>query len=248
MSSILNQFKSRKGQLALLIDPEKTNGLEELVQLVKKAEFSQIDYFFVGGSTVDRKDIEHVVHQLKLISEIPVVIFPGSSQQLSNEADALLFLNLISGRNPDYLIGHQVGCALEVFEMNVEVLSTSYLLIDGGKLSSVAYVSQTSPIPRTNSKIALQTAIAGKLMGHQICYLDAGSGALEAVPAEMVKKISDKLDTVVIVGGGIRSAEQLEQFKKSGANIMVIGNKIEEDLEFFLELYDFQQDKQKFNS
>lgn len=243
MRTILEQFKSRKGQLALLIDPEKTNGTEELHRLIKKAEYARIDFLFIGGSTVDRKDIEKVVSTLKKQTSIPIVIFPGSGQQLSVEADALLFLNLISGRNPDYLIGHQVGCALEVFDMGIEVLSTSYLLIDGGKLSSVAYVSQTSPIPQTNTKIALQTAVAGKLMGHQVCYLDAGSGATNAVPSEMIQSISKKIDTVLIVGGGIRTAQQLRSFKESGANVMVIGNKIEEDIEFFLELYDFQQDK-----
>lgn len=238
---ILNKIQSNTGQLALLIDPEKTKNEQHLIELVRKAEFALIDFFFVGGSTVTRKEIETVVSGLKKHTSIPVVLFPGSGNQLSEHADALLFLNLISGRNPDFLIGHHVSCAEEVLEMNMEVIPTSYILIDGGKMTSVAYVSQTTPIPRENSSISLKTGIAGYLMGQKLTYFDAGSGALQSVPGKLISELKQKIDTPVIVGGGIRSIEQIEQFKQAGANVIVIGNKIEENMDFLLDIASYQK-------
>lgn len=167
------------------------------------------------------------------------MLFPGAGHQLSPEADALLFLNLISGRNPDFLIGHHVQCAEEVHDMGLEVIPTGYILIDGGKLTSVAYVSQTTPIPRDQLSIARQTAIAGHLMGQRLIYFDAGSGALIPVPAELIREIKTILPTPVIVGGGIRTLESIEAMKEAGANIIVIGNKIEEDLDFLLDIHSY---------
>jgi phosphoglycerol geranylgeranyltransferase len=224
------------GQIALLIDPEKATDAEALKELIRKADFAGIHFFFVGGSTVTRKDIERVVHIIKSTSSIPVLLFPGASHQLSPEADALLFLNLISGRNPDFLIGHHVQCAEEVLEMKLEVIPTGYILIDGGRLTSVAYVSQTTPIPREKLSIARQTAIAGHLMGQRMIYFDAGSGALMPVPPELIREIKETLPAPVIVGGGIRTIETIESMKEAGANVIVIGNKIEEDLDFLLDI------------
>jgi phosphoglycerol geranylgeranyltransferase len=238
---ILNQIASKQGQIALLIDPEKTKNTQLLDHLLEKATYAQIDYIFVGGSTVHRSDIETVVGYLKEHTTIPIILFPGASHQLSEKADALLFLNLISGRNPDFLIGHHVQCAEEVFEMDFEVLPTSYLLIDGGKTSSVAYVSQTNPIPNDQTGIALNTALAGHLLGHRLTYLDAGSGALQSVPVNMIRAIRQKLSSPIIVGGGIRSVESVEALKDAGANIIVIGNKIEENIDFLLDIAEYQQ-------
>jgi len=238
---ILNKIQSKSGQLALLIDPEKTKNEEHLIELVRKAEFALIDFFFVGGSTVTRKEIESVVSKLKKHSTIPVVLFPGSGNQLSEQADALLFLNLISGRNPDFLIGHHVSCAEEVLEMDIEVIPTSYILIDGGKMTSVAYVSQTTPIPRENSSISLKTGIAGYLMGQKLTYFDAGSGALQPVPEQLITDLKQKIHTPIIVGGGIRSVEQIELFRNAGANVIVIGNKIEENIDFLLDIETYQK-------
>lgn len=238
---ILNKIQSKSGQLALLIDPEKTRNEEHLIELVKKAEFALIDFFFVGGSTVARKEIESVVSILKKNSTIPVILFPGSSSQLSDQADALLFLNLLSGRNPDFLIGHHVSCSEEVLEMGIEVIPTSYLLIDGGKMTSVAYVSQTTPIPRENSSISLKTGIAGYLMGQKLTYFDAGSGALQPVPESLISDLKSRIDTPVIVGGGIRSVDQIEIYKNAGANVIVIGNKIEENIDFLLDIETYQK-------
>jgi putative glycerol-1-phosphate prenyltransferase len=240
--NIYQKISDRKGQIALLIDPEKTLDPGALTELVKKAEFAGIHYFFVGGSTVLRSDLERVVSVLKRLSNIPVVLFPGAAHQLSPEADALLFLNLISGRNPDFLIGHHVQCAEEVDAMNLEVIPTSYLLIDGGKMSSVAYISQTTPIPRDQANIILKTALAGQLMGQRLTYLDAGSGALEPVPEEVIRFLKSRITTPIIVGGGIQRIETMEQLTAAGANILVIGNKIEENIDFLLDIKSFIAD------
>ena len=240
---LINKIEASKGQIALLIDPEKTNSAEQLNSLIKKAGAAQIDYFFVGGSTVSRLGIEQVVGYLKANTEIPVVIFPGASHQVSKEADGLLFLNLISGRNPDYLIGHQIAAAEEIFHLDFEILSTSYLLIDGGNLSSVAYVSQTTPIPRDQINIATNTAKAGKLIGHQLLYLDAGSGAKHTVPAKMIETLANQVDSPIIVGGGVKSIEKIQVLADAGANVIVIGNKIEEDIDFLLDIAGYQKRK-----
>lgn len=240
----LHRFSSETGQIAILVDPDKTSGREYLAQLTEKARFAHIDFFFVGGSTVSREDLQTVVQTLKELSNIPVVIFPGASHQISPDADALLFLNLISGRNPDYLIGHHVACAEEVLESGIEVIPTSYLLIDGGKLTSVAYVSQTTPIPSTNMKIVRQTAIAGHLLGHKITYLDAGSGASQSVPEEMVNDLKSRLpESPIVVGGGIRSLEQLNSLAGAGTNVLVIGNYLEENMDFLLDVRQFKLDR-----
>ena len=240
---ILEAFSHKKGQIALLIDPEKTNAPAQLQELVKKAVSAKIDYLFVGGSTVTRTDLEDVVVELKKLTTIPVVLFPGASHQISHHADAILFLNLISGRNPDYLIGHQVASAEEIFDMDIEVISTSYLLIDGGTLSSVAYVSQTTPIPQHQHKIALNTVKAGKLIGHQMVYLDAGSGAKKSIHSDIITLIDQTINSPLIVGGGIKSIETIESLSKAGANVIVIGNKIESDINFLLDIGNYQNSK-----
>ena len=240
--NIYRKICERTGQIALLIDPEKALDPKELAELFKKAEFAGIHYFFVGGSTVLRSDVERVVTALKKSSNIPVVLFPGASHQLSQEADALLFLNLISGRNPDFLIGHHVQCAEEVDAMDIEVIPTSYILIDGGKMSSVAYISQTTPIPRDQANIILKTALAGQLMGQRLTYLDAGSGALEPVSENVIQFLRSRLKTPIIVGGGIQRTETMEQLAAAGANILVIGNKIEENIDFLLDIKSFITD------
>lgn len=234
--TLLERIYKGVGQIALLIDPEKATDEQQLLDLIKKAGFAGVHFFFVGGSTVNRKDIERVVHCIKSATDIPVVLFPGASHQLSPEADALLFLNLLSGRNPDFLIGHHVQCAEEVLGMHIEVVPTAYILIDGGKLTSVAYVSQTTPIPREKLSIARQTAIAGHLMGQRLIYFDAGSGALQPVPTKLVSEIRAIVPSPVIVGGGIRTIEAIENMKAAGANVIVIGNKIEEDIDFLLDI------------
>lgn len=219
----------------MLIDPDKASNREELIALLDKAKIARVDYLFVGGSTVSQSDFNHVMDFLEENSEIPIVIFPGASHHVSDKADALLYLSLISGRNPDFLIGHHVQSASQVFDMEIEVMPTAYILVDGGNTSSVAYVSQTTPIPSDRSSIILNTAKAGILQGKKIIFIDAGSGAKRPVPSKVVQELHS-LGAPIIVGGGIRSIEQLEELGDAGANVLVIGNRIEENLDFLLDI------------
>jgi phosphoglycerol geranylgeranyltransferase len=220
-----------------LIDPEKCANHQNLLELLKKAFFANVDYLFVGGSTVTREQFSTCVEFINKNSKIPLVIFPGASHQISDQADALLYLSLISGRNPDFLIGHHVNSASEVFSMNIENIP-GYILIDGGTNSPVAYVNQTTPIPGNKMSIIQNTAKAGILKGNRLLYFDAGSGAKNHVPVDVVKK-ADTLNVPIIVGGGIRNIEQLERMRNAGANVIVIGNKIEKDINFLLEIKSF---------
>ena len=237
---ILDHFKQSKKAIAVLIDPEKCDNGTRLLELLEKSAFAGVDYLFIGGSTVTRKEFSETVNYIKAHSSIPLIIFPGSSQQISEQADAILYLSLLSGRNPDFLIGHHVQSAAELFEMDIEIIPTAYLLIDGGTQSSVAYVSQTTPIPRDNSTIIRNTAIAGKLQGKQLLYLDAGSGARFSVPSERIKELQS-IELPIIVGGGITTIEQIEELHKAGTNIVVIGNKLEQDTDFLLDIYAYKK-------
>lgn len=239
-NTLYNSFAKDQNAIAVLIDPEKSDNASNLLELLKKASIAGIDYLFVGGSTVSRKEFSATVDFIKKNSSIPLIIFPGSSQQISARADAILYLSLLSGRNPDFLIGHHIQSASELFEMDLEVIPTAYLLIDGGTQSSVAYVSQTTPIPRDKISIVKQTAIAGKFQGKKLIYLDAGSGANICVPEEMVNELSD-LNLPIIIGGGIKSISQIENLHKAGASIVVIGNKIEDDSDFLLDILQYKK-------
>jgi putative glycerol-1-phosphate prenyltransferase len=238
LKNILYNIASKKGQIAILIDPDKSNTEETLLPLIEKASFAAVNFFFIGGSTVSSKDFNRTIEIIKENTTIPVIIFPGGAHMVSDKADGLLFLSLISGRNPDFLIGHHVQAAKEVFDMDIEVIPTGYLLIDGGSSSSVAYVSQTSPIPSENESIILNTVKAGILTGKELIFMDAGSGASKTVDENVVRKVAE-LGKPLIVGGGINSPEQLEAYRKAGANIIVIGNKLEEDIDFLLDINNY---------
>lgn len=233
ISDILNK-DSRN--VAILIDPEKTNQPSQLKSLVEKIELIKPEFIFVGGSTVSVQDMETCLQLIKANTTIPVVLFPGSHHQISPLADGILFLSLISGRNPDYLIGHQIESAHLLKEMDIEVIPTGYLLIDGGTTSAVAYVSQTTPIPRDQEGITVKTAIAGELLGMKALFLDAGSGANFPVPPKMIKSVKEKTEIPLIVGGGLKSIEEIENTFEAGANLVVIGNKIEDNIDFLLDI------------
>jgi putative glycerol-1-phosphate prenyltransferase len=235
-NAIFEKMRSKQGQLAVLVDPEKSMDADYLKKLIEKSEFAAIDYFFIGGSTVTQRQFTDCIQFIKANTSIPLVIFPGASHQIAEEADALLFLNLISGRNPDYLIGHQVQAAPELSEMNIEIIPTGYILVDGGKKTSVQYVSQTNPIPQDQFSIAKNTALAGVMMGNALLYFDAGSGAKKPVPTDWVERIKAITGSTIIVGGGIRTLENIQQLQSAGANIIVIGNHIEENMDFLLDL------------
>ena len=237
--NILATILSKQKSIAVLIDPEKSDNGPLLLELLKKAAFAGIDYLFIGGSTVTRAQFSITVDFIKEHSLIPLIIFPGSANQLSPKADGLLYLSLLSGRNPDYLIGHHIESAAELIQMDLEIIPTAYLLIDGGTHSSVAYVSQTTPIPRDKISIVKNTAIAGKLQGKKVLYLDAGSGAKYSVPIEIISSIKE-LELPIIIGGGIRTLEQIEKCHAAGATIVVIGNKLEEDSDFLLDIHNYK--------
>jgi putative glycerol-1-phosphate prenyltransferase len=241
-TDIFQKINDRIGQIAILIDPDKTFEYDAIQSLVEKATWAKVDYFFVGGSTVTRERFAHTIETLKKLTKIPVLIFPGGNHQISSEADALLYLSLVSGRNPDYLISHHVNSALEVLNLNIEVIPTGYILIDGGTQSSVAYVSQTTPIPRNQEKIALNTAVAAMLQGKKMIFFDAGSGANYAVPNKFVSELKKTINCPILVGGGIKTLEEIESFAKAGTNVIVVGNKIEEDLDFLIDIQLFKKD------
>ena len=235
--TLLDKFKNKK-QVAVLIDPEKCQSEKVLMDLIERINIANVNYVFVGGSTVTQSEFDFTVNLLHLHSNAPVIIFPGSSDQVSDKVDGILFLSLISGRNPDFLIGHHIQSAQKIVDSKIEVIPTAYLLIDGGTRSSVAYVSQTTPIPRDKVSIVKNTALAGKLQGKQVIFLDAGSGAKYPVTPEIVKSVAE-LDIPVIIGGGITSIAEMQDLHNSGANIVVIGNKIESDIDFLLDLKNY---------
>lgn len=238
-NQILQQIFSRKGQIAVLIDPDKSDSKDYLLEIIQKSKFAKIDYFFVGGSTVMQSQLQWVVNFLKQNTSIPIVLFPGDGHQISNQADAILYLSLLSGRNAEYLIGQHVSSALEVYELGIEVIPTAYILIEGGNKSSVAYVSQTSPIPSDQIGIAIRTALAGTMQGKQVVFFDAGSGALQSVPANFINEFRKYSEHPIIVGGGISSKEKIQELQE--ANVIVIGNKIENDIDFLLDVASFKQ-------
>jgi phosphoglycerol geranylgeranyltransferase len=235
LQNIYNQITTDSKKIAILIDPEKCQDEALLALLLNKIKFAKVDFIFIGGSTVTREEMQNTVAFIKQNTDIPLVIFPGASHQISKDADALLYLSLISGRNPDYLIGHHVQSASELEKLHLEIIPTAYILIDGGTKSSVAYVSQTTPIPRDHISILKNTALAGKFLGHKLLYLDAGSGAIHSVPTKMIREIKS-LNLPIIVGGGVSDLTTINEMHEAGANIVVIGNKLEENIDFLLDI------------
>ncbi len=241
-ANILSLIKNQNKGVAVLIDPDKFKEKDPLIAFIKKINGTAPDFIFIGGSTVSRNDFNQCVELVKSISKIPIVIFPGAAHQVHKDADAILFLSLLSGRNPDFLIGHHIQAVDELMEMEIEVLPCAYLLIEGGKTSAVQYVTQTAPIPVDQINIIRKTALAGKFQGKKIIYLDAGSGAKNCISAEIIKSVSS-IGLPLIIGGGIRSIEGINNAHKAGANIVVIGNKIEDDINFLKELEQFNKMK-----
>ncbi|MFT5818999.1 MAG: phosphoglycerol geranylgeranyltransferase [Crocinitomix sp.] len=223
-------------KIAILVDPDKVNTAIDIDPLIKKIEALESAIIFVGGSTVDPVDFENCVSAIKAKCDIPVILFPGSSQQISAKADGILFLTLISGRNPDFLIGHQIESAHLIKKMDLEVIPTGYLLVDGGKTSSVSYVSQTTPIPADQITIAVKTAIAGEMLGLKALFMDAGSGADKPVSGEMIAAVKKNISIPLIIGGGLKTIEDIKTALGAGADLVVIGNRIEEDTNFLLDI------------
>ncbi len=218
-----------KKQVVVLIDPDK-HTLESLIKTVGFAVDAGVNYFFVGGSLVSCS-ISPVVDMIKNTTDIPVILFPGSISQLSERADAVLLLSLISGRNPDMLIGNHVQVAPLLRQMDIETIPTGYMLIDGGKRTSVEYMSGTVPIPHDKPDIAVATAIAGEMLGLRLIYLEAGSGAKKPVCAEMIRRVRKNTAIPIIVGGGLRTKKDIGTAFDAGADIVVLGTIIEQNPE-----------------
>jgi phosphoglycerol geranylgeranyltransferase len=227
-------FREDRGSFALLIDPDKhTEG--SVRQLVRLASDSKVDAFLLGGSLV-RNSMENALAAIKKESELPVVLFPGSVIQFCYNADAILLLSLISGRNPEFLIGNHVVAAHSLKESGMEIIPTGYMLIDSGLRTSVQYMSNTSPIPRNKPDIAVATALAGQQLGLKAIYLEAGSGATEPVPLELIKEVRENVTLPLIVGGGLRTPKQVMDARKAGANMIVVGTALERDTSILQEL------------
>lgn len=229
---ITSAFQENRRLLAVLLDPDKVD-LSQIKNLVSQINESPATHIFIGGSLVFSNLIEDTIAEIKLYTNLPIVLFPGHPSQIAQNADGILFLSLLSGRNPEYLIGHQVKSAPLLKKSNLEIIPTAYLLIESGRHTAVELVSNTIPILRENIDEAVATAEAGELMGNKLIYLEAGSGALQAVSKEMIQKVTASVEIPVIVGGGIRTQEGIEAAYQSGATMVVIGTAFENNSEFF---------------
>jgi putative glycerol-1-phosphate prenyltransferase len=224
-----------KKQFAVLIDPDKYS-LASLSRVVTLAVNAGIDYFFLGGSLLLQDNQSQLIAYLKENTGIPVVLFPGNNMQLNNKADGILLLSLISGRNPDMLIGRHVISAPYLKASNLEILSTGYMLIESGCATAVTYMSNTTPIPAHKSDIAVCTAMAGEMLGMKLIYLDAGSGAKNPVPLTMIAKVKESIGLPLIIGGGITNPGLAKAAFNAGADVIVVGNGIENDPELITQI------------
>lgn len=224
-----------KKLLAVLIDPDKAEH-QHIKNVLKPENVAKIDLIFIGGSVLTSGNIHDAIEIVKATCDVPCVIFPGSPDQISSKADAILLLSLISGRNPDLLIGKHVESALRLKQSNLEILSTGYILIDGGAPTTVSYISGTSPIPADKPGLAAMTALAGEQLGMDIIYMDAGSGARTPIHANTISSVREHTIQPIVVGGGIRSIEGIHSAWNAGADIVVIGNRLEEDPDFLNKL------------
>lgn len=223
LESIISSSKNGKKQLAVLVDPDKADDkrLHELSALAAK---NTIDYFFVGGSLLVNNGLDNCIKILKANSGIPVILFPGNTLQMSYRADAILFLSLISGRNPEMLIGRHVIAAPYLKLSNIEVIGTGYMLIESGKPTAVSYMSNSDPIPADKNDIAMCTAMAGEMLGLKLIYMDAGSGAINCISESMIGHVRQSISIPLIVGGGITTPKLASKAAIAGADIVVIGN------------------------
>lgn len=234
-TNILEKKAKGKKLFAILIDPDKQKN-SVLSLIVQKANEANVDYFFVGGSLLTNDNLDECIKTIKNNSNIPVILFPGNAMQINKNADGILFLSLISGRNPELLIGKQVISAPILKQTSLEVISTGYMLIDSGKPTTASYMSNTLPIPRNKNGIATSTAIAGEYLGMKLIYMDGGSGAEKPIEIDMIKQVSNQINIPLIIGGGICNAQKAIDNCNAGADLIVVGNAIEKNTDLILEI------------
>ncbi|MGB8190978.1 MAG: geranylgeranylglyceryl/heptaprenylglyceryl phosphate synthase [Chitinophagaceae bacterium] len=233
--SLTERKANGQKSFAVLVDPDKVNPgmIDELSELATSAK---VDYLLVGGSLVISNHLDEVVQQFKRNCKIPIILFPGSPSQVSKYADALLYLSLISGRNPELLIGQHVISAPFVKQSGLEIISTGYMVVDGGAPTTVSYISNATPLPADKNEIAMCTAMAGEMLGMKLIYMDAGSGAKKSITENMIRVVSQNVSVPLVVGGGITDPEKAYRNCKSGADVVVVGNAIEKDSSLIKEM------------
>lgn len=224
-----------KKQFALLIDPDKISG-KALAMLCRNAERCKTDFIFVGGSYLSNGGFSDCIRAIKKSCRIPVVLFPGSVMQIDRNADAILFLSLISGRNAELLIGKHVTAAPHLKKTRMEIIPTGYMVVESGRLTSVQYISGTLPLPQGKTDLAAHTALAGQMLGMKLIYMDAGSGAEKPISPEMIKAVKKEISIPLIVGGGINSSSRAKEAARAGADVIVVGNSIEKNPEGIFEI------------
>ncbi len=227
--------KQNKKMFALLIDPDKQSK-SSLINIIDKAKNANADFFFVGGSLLTTDNLNYCISIIKENCKIPVILFPGNTMQVNNKADGILFLSLISGRNAEMLIGKQVISAPIIKKSGIEILPTGYMLIDSGKQTTVSYMSNTTPIPYDKNDVASCTAMAGEMLGLKLIFMDGGSGAQNPISEKMISSVRKTVSCPIIVGGGINSGEKAFLNCKAGADIIVVGNAIEDSPKLILEI------------
>lgn len=228
---ILSKKKKGKKLFSVLVDPDKFSP-----EVIREAHRAKVNFIFIGGSKIKNGNFHHCVATIRKLTNIPLVIFPGSREQVSEKADAILLLSLISGRNPDYLIGEHIKAAKQLKRSKLEIIPTGYILIGGGKKISTQTVTRTSPIRSSDKELAASTAIAGELLGMKMIYLEAGSGTTKPLDPALVKEVRKNISAPLIAGGGIDSAEKAVTLCKAGADMIVVGNAIEKNSKLVSEI------------
>ncbi len=235
--SINERYTKKKKSIGLLIDPDKQD-LGNLDKVIRFAIECRVDYFFVGGSLIVSQNLPLLIKKIKSMTHVPVILFPGNSMHIDVHADGILFLSLISGRNPDLLIGQHVLAAPILRKSDLEILPTGYMLVGEDLNTTVVYMSQTIPIPSNKPDIAVSTAIAGEMLGLKMIYLDAGSGARKPVDHNIVSRVKANLNIPLIVGGGLNTPEKARKALDSGADILIIGNGAEKSMDLLFDIAD----------
>jgi putative glycerol-1-phosphate prenyltransferase len=233
-NELLRRRQQKLKSIAVLIDPDKAGDYQNLSTLLNICQENEVHWLLLGGSFLQDPDFNWLLNMIRENYSGKIILFPGNYSHINQNADGILFLSLISGRNPEYLIGQQVLAAPILKKSGLEVIPTGYLLIDPGHPTTVSYISNTLPIPSSKPEIAVATAIAGELLGLKLVYLDAGSGASNPVPLKMIKQVNQNLEVPLLVGGGLNTIEKSWSALEAGADLIVIGNALEKDQQFLI--------------